>query len=120
MGLFMDMLNTGNRKRAAREEYEREHPQSDYSSGTSRPRRIRYTAYCRICGRYISRDFGSPGDAISYLQSEQCLYGGSTKSCGSGNHSFLSVNPVWSVEKETKVRFRSDVIVRSICFNRIN
>lgn len=82
MGLFMDMLNTENRKRAAREEYEREHPQSDYSSGTSRPRRVQYLAYCQTCGAESGYGFwrDTPGEAIKDLQSH--VYCG----CGQGNH----------------------------------
>ncbi len=94
MGLFMDMLNTGNRKRAAREEYEREHPRSyqdDYSSGSSRPRRIKYEAYCRICGA-TSSDCGAPGVSESPGNAIDALQEGHIKTtvrnnCGRGNHS---------------------------------
>lgn len=86
MGLFMDMLNTGNRKRAAREEYEREHPQSDYSSGTSRPRRVRYMAYCTTCGASTKKNYSNPGEALAALQFDGIDVRG-FNGCGRDKHS---------------------------------
>ncbi|MCR5126233.1 MAG: hypothetical protein K6B43_13740 [Treponema sp.] len=48
----------------------------------TRPRRIKYRAYCKICGTstYISR--GTPGEAIHELQQ----LSGATDCCGQNNH----------------------------------
>ncbi len=86
MGIFKDMLYTGVRKREAQEEYERTHPrtprasyQDDYSSSSSRPKRIRYRAYCRNCGITASFAQSTPGETIRTLQFD-------SRGCGQNNH----------------------------------
>lgn len=88
MGIFKDMLYTGVRKREAEEEYERTHPRTyrdDYSSSSSRPRKVRYEAYCRICGA-ASSTCNSPGEAIAELQKGN-IQTTVMNNCGRGNHS---------------------------------
>lgn len=83
MGLIKELL--GQVKDNQR--YAREHPrtyQDDYSSSSSRPKKVYYVAYCRICGASMkgcdSRYYLSPEAAIRRLQEE-------SGSCGRGNHS---------------------------------
>ena len=86
MGIFKDMLYTGVRKREAQEEYERTHPRTyrdDYSSSSSRPRRIRYKAYCRICG-VEAGPYSTAGEAIKRLQENDSIGG---NYCRRYNHS---------------------------------
>ena len=88
MGIFKDMLYTGVRKREAEEEYERTHPRTyrdDYSSSSSRPRKVRYRAYCKKCGAYTTHTSSSASEAVKYLQYEigtSNTIGG----CGKKNH----------------------------------
>ena len=92
MGLIKELL--GQVKDNQR--YAREHPrtyQDDYSSSSSRPRRIRYTAYCRICGACtkfgsFTYDYASPGEATKALQAEyNCKTEVPSHGCGQFNHS---------------------------------
>ncbi|MBO4319445.1 MAG: hypothetical protein J5857_03145 [Treponema sp.] len=89
MGIFKDMLYQGVRKREAQEEYERNHPRSDYSGGSSggssRPRRVKYKAYCKKCGTYTHGAYSSASEAVERLQSEFNVYTFSGM-CGKRNH----------------------------------
>ena len=96
MGIFKDMLYTGVRARALEDQYDdyssrsSREAQDDYPSRSSRSRRVRYSAYCRICGAQSSlHDIWqnyTPGDAIRKLQ-DGYIRGTVSNDCGNGNHS---------------------------------
>ncbi len=85
MGLLGDYFSNRKENREAEAAYRREHPSRDYSGGSSGTRRVKYKAYCRICGTYTLSEYYSKPSAIDDLQRHMHVFIGSN-SCGRGNH----------------------------------
>ncbi len=74
------VVENENRKDAARQREENFRAAERQRREMSRPRRIEYKAYCRICGYGGENSRSTPQEAIRQLQ-EYCENG-----CGKGNH----------------------------------
>ncbi len=82
MGAIWDFIS--GKQYEENQRYTREHQYEDSSSRSSRPRRVKYRAYCKKCGASTLFTYTSRAEAVKELQ--QGMIGIYSGTCGNYKH----------------------------------